>query len=105
MDANSRAGLERVRNWDRQDMLQKVEAEASLLRSTNEMLASRLRYFTRELEMASCNALVAERYIPAKVHRQYRKELTRHMNEIRSQHPNAQLPESFTDSGPGPNRD
>ena len=88
-----------------QDRLQKVEAEASLLRSTNEMLVSRLRYFTRELEMACCNALVAEKYIPVQVHRQYRNELTRLMNEIRAQHPNAQVPESFTESDPGPNRD
>ena len=105
MDANSRAALESVRNWDRQGRLQKAEAEASLLRSTNEMLASRLRYYTREVELACCNALVAERYILPQVHRQYRNEVTRLMNEIRAQHPNVQVPESFTDSDPGPNRD
>ena len=88
-----------------QDRLQNVEAEANLLRITNEMLASRLRYFTRELEMACCNALVAEKYIPAQVRRQYRNELARHMNEIRAQHPNAQVPESFADSDAGSNRD
>ena len=80
-----------------EERLQKAEADAGLLRITNDMLACRLRYFSREIELACCNAVVAEKYIPPKVFRQYRDEVTRLMNEIKTQHPHAQVPEEFVD--------